>query len=92
MTATLVKMQLPRLSKQASLRALGAGIAWGVIFSGGMIAYARANCGFVCLDDAALMIAISVAAGIVTIGPVAAFGRARSLAKTRLAPVKLEAQ
>ena len=34
MTATLVKMQLPRLSKQASLRALGAGIAWGVIFSG----------------------------------------------------------
>ena len=36
MTATLVKMQLPRLSKQASLRALGAGIAWGVIFSGGI--------------------------------------------------------
>ena len=26
MTATLVKMQLPRLSKQASLRALGAGV------------------------------------------------------------------
>jgi hypothetical protein len=77
MTATLVKMQLPRLSKQASLRALGAGIAWGVIVSGGMIAYARANCGFVCLDDAALMIAISVAAGIVTIGPVAAFGQVR---------------
>jgi len=92
MTATLVKMQLPRLSKQASLRALGAGIAWGVIFSGGMIAYALANCGFVCLDDAVLMTATSIAAGIVTIGPVAAFGQARSLAETRLAPVKLEAQ
>jgi hypothetical protein len=92
MTATLVKMQLPRLSKQASLRALGAGIAWGVIFSGGMIAYALANCGFGCLDDAVLMTATSIAAGIVTIGPVAAFGQARSLAETRLAPVKLEAQ
>jgi hypothetical protein len=77
MTATLLKMELPRLSAHASLRALMAGIAWGVLFSGGMMAYALANCGFVCLDDAAVMTATSVAAGIVTIGPLAAFGRAR---------------
>jgi hypothetical protein len=77
MTATLLKIQLPRLSKRASLRAVIAGIAWGVIFSGGMMAYALAHCGFVCLDDAALMTATSIAAGIVTIGPVAALGRAR---------------
>jgi len=80
MNATLLKMQLPRLTKRASLRAVMAGIAWGFIFSGGMTAYALANCGFVCLDDAALMTATSIAAGIVTIGPVAAFGRARQLA------------
>jgi hypothetical protein len=77
-TATLLKMA--RLSKRASLRAVTAGIAWGVLFSGGMMVYALANCGFVCLDDAALMTATSVAAGIVTIGPVAAFGRAHKLA------------
>jgi hypothetical protein len=75
--AILSKMRLPRLSKRASLRAVTAGIAWGVLFSGSMMVYALANCGFVCLDDAALMTATSVAAGIVTIGPVAAFGRAR---------------
>ena len=76
MTATLLKMELPRLSKRASLRALIAGITWGVIFSGGMIAYGMVNCGFVCLDHAALMTATSTVAGIVTIGPLAAFGRA----------------
>ena len=80
MTAMLLKMSLPRLSMRASLRALMAGSAWGVIFSGGMVAYALANCGFVCLDDAAWMTATSVAAGIVTIGPLAAFGRALELA------------
>ncbi len=77
MTAMLLKMPLPRLSKRASLRALMAGSAWGLIFSGGMTAYALANCGFVCIEDAALTTAISVTAGIVTIGPLAAFGRAR---------------
>jgi hypothetical protein len=76
MTAALLKMELPRLTRRASLRAVMAGIAWGVLFSGGMMVYALANCGFVCLDDAALMTATSVAAGIVTIGPLAAFGRA----------------
>ena len=80
MTAALLKVELPRLSKRASLRAVTAGSAWGVIFSGGMMVYALANCGFVCFDDAALMTATSVAAGIVTIGPVAAFGRAHELA------------
>jgi len=77
MTAALLKLELPRLSRHAILRALVAGSAWGVMFAGGMMAYALANCGFVCLDDAALMTATSVAAGIVTIGPLAAFGPAR---------------
>ena len=77
MTAALLRLELPRLSRHAALRALMAGSAWGLIFSGGMTAYALANCGFVCLDDAALMTATSVAAGIVTVGPLAAFGRAR---------------
>jgi hypothetical protein len=77
MTAALLKLELPRLSRHAALRALLAGSAWGVMFAGGMMAYALAKCGFVCLDDAALMTATSVAAGIVTIGPLATFGRAR---------------
>ena len=80
MTATFLKMELPRVRAHATLRGLMAGIAWGVIFSGGMMAHALANCGFVCLDDAALMTTTSVMAGIVTIGPVAAFGRAHELA------------
>ena len=77
MTAALLRLELPRLSRHAALRALMAGSAWGVMFAGGMMAYALTNCGFVCFKDAALMTAISVAAGIVTIGPLASFGRAR---------------
>ena len=77
MTAALLKLELPRLSRHAALRALMAGSAWGLMFAGGMMAYALANCGFVCIEDAALTTAISVTAGIVTIGPLAAFGRAR---------------
>ena len=75
--AALLRLELPRLSRHAALRALSAGSAWGVMFAGGMTALAFANCGFVCLEDAALMTAISVAAGIVTIGPLAALGRPR---------------
>ena len=77
MTAALLRLELPRLSRHAALRALMAGSAWGVIFAVGMMAYVLSSCGFICLDDAALMTATSVAGGILTIGPLAAFGLTR---------------
>ena len=77
MRTGVLKLEWPRLSRHAALRALTAGSAWGIMFAGGMMAYALTTCGFVCLEDAALMTATSVAGGILTIGPLAAFGRAR---------------
>ena len=64
-----------RLDRHAALRMLGAGSAWGLIMAGGFVGYALWSCGGVCLEDAALTTVTSIAAGILTIGPLAAFGR-----------------
>ncbi len=64
-----------RLDRRAALRMLVAGSAWGVVMAAGFVGYALWNCGGVCLEDAALTTSTCIAAGIVTIGPLAAFGR-----------------
>jgi hypothetical protein len=64
-----------RLDRHATLRMLIAGSAWGVIMATGFVGYALWSCGGVCLEDAALTTVTSIAAGILTIGPLAAFGR-----------------
>lgn len=67
-------LRLPsRLSGRLALRAIGAGAAWGAIFTAGMTAYGWASCGIICIDEVAMTATISMAAGIVTIGPLAAF-------------------
>ena len=64
-----------RLDRHAALRMLGAGSAWGLIVAGGFVGYALWSCGTVCAEDLALSAAVSSVAGILTIGPLAAFGR-----------------
>ncbi len=70
----------PRLDASALRRAVLTGSAWGLIMAAGMTALDAARCGFVCLDAAAFNAAVAVAAGIVTIGPLAALGRRRRAA------------
>lgn len=65
---------LQRLDRRAALRMLGAGSAWGVVMATGFVGYALWSCGGVCLEDAALTTSTSIVAGILTIGPLAAFG------------------
>jgi hypothetical protein len=66
-------LRLPRLTGRGALRAVTAGSAWGAFFTAGTAAYGWASCGIICIDEVATTAAISVAAGIVTIGPLAAF-------------------
>jgi hypothetical protein len=64
-----------RLDRGAALRMLAAGTAWGIAMTAGFAGLALWDCGTVCPDDVALTAATSIAAGILTIGPLAAFGR-----------------
>lgn len=56
-------------------RAVMAGTAWGVAMGLGLSAMAFADCGTICLSDVAFTTALATGAGIVTIGPLAAFRR-----------------
>jgi hypothetical protein len=62
-----------RLGRDTVARMLGAGTIWGLTFSAGLFALGAPACGLPCPHDIAITTAISVAAGILTIGPVAAF-------------------
>jgi hypothetical protein len=59
----------------AARRAILAGSGWGAAMGVGLPALTFFHCGTICLSDVAWTGAISIAAGIVTIGPLAAFGR-----------------
>ena len=63
------------LTKREPLRALAAGTAIGVVLTAGFTAMAAWQCGSVCLPEVVDNAVLSLAAGIVGIGPVAAYGR-----------------
>lgn len=64
-------------TKRELLRALVAGVAFGVIITAGFTALAAWECGGVCLPEVAGNAVLSFAAGIVGLGPVAAYGGRR---------------
>jgi hypothetical protein len=64
-----------RLTRNESLRMLMAGTAWGVAVSAGLAGMTFWNCGMICQDDLIKTTAVSVAAGILAIGPLAAYGQ-----------------
>ena len=71
-------LRLPRdlaLPPRALRRGLIAGTAWGVAMGALLTAQAAWSCDVLCLSDAALTTAFSIAAGLCTIGPLAAFRR-----------------
>ena len=67
-----------RLSRQESLRALAAGLAWGLATSAGLAGLSVWNYGFLCLDDVVMTTATAVVVGILAFGPLAAYGRRRA--------------
>jgi hypothetical protein len=76
MTATAITARLaPFMTRAALTRAVVAGTAWGLIMGSGLALLSLRDCGGICVPDAALTTAISIVAGILTIGPVAALGR-----------------
>jgi hypothetical protein len=64
-----------RLTRNEALRMLIAGAAWGVAVSAGLTGMTFWNCGMICRHDLVVTTALSVAAGIIAIGPLAAYGR-----------------
>ena len=66
-----------RLSKADVRRACLAGAAWGIALSGGLAALSAWQCGGVCLPELAVNTGLAVAAGMLAIGPLAAYGGRR---------------
>ena len=78
MTALAARFALPRPPRplpQALGRAVLAGLAWGVPVAVALSALVAWRCGDICLADLAANTALCVAAGTLTLGPLAAFGR-----------------
>ena len=71
--ATLHFLRLPRFTRRSAWRAVNAGIGWGILFTAGTAAYAWWSCGIICIDEVAITAALAMTAGVVTIGPLAAF-------------------
>jgi len=71
MTTTLAL----RLDRTALLRGALAGSAWGLALSAGFFGIALWQCGLPCPDDIAFTTLVSVATGLVTIGPLAIFAK-----------------
>lgn len=59
-----------QLPQGAAFRMVAAGTLWGLLLSGGLLTLTYYNCSAICLGDAFVTTALSVAAGIGTIGPV----------------------
>jgi integral membrane sensor domain MASE1 len=64
-----------RLTRNEALRMLIAGATWGVAVSASLTGMTLWNCGMICQHDLIVTTALSVAAGIIAIGPLAAYGR-----------------
>jgi hypothetical protein len=64
-----------KLTKRDCLRGVLAGSVWGLALTAGLTAVTAWSCGGICLPEVATNAGLSVAAGILGIGPVAAYGR-----------------
>ena len=73
--AQRIPARRPTLAPDALRRGLIAGSAWGVSMAALLIAREFVTCGGICVTDAVFTTALSTAAGVLTIGPLAAFGR-----------------
>lgn len=73
MTAWALRLRRTRplqLPQGPVFRMIAGGTLWGLMLSGGLLALTYFNCNVVCLGNALVTTALSVTAGIATIGPV----------------------
>jgi hypothetical protein len=79
MTITALRLPGLRLPGPPSVavlqRGIIAGAAWGLIMGLGLPLMTFLNCGVICLSDVVFTTAVSIVAGIATIGPLAAYRR-----------------
>lgn len=77
MTALGLSRLLPwRTFDRASIaRGLGFGTLWGVTVAGALLGLSFYQCGTICLGQITETTALSVAAGLLTIGPLTMFRR-----------------
>ena len=66
-----------KLTKREVIRGLAAGLVFSVILTAGFAAMAAWECGGICLLEVADNAMLSFAAGILGLGPVAAYGGRR---------------
>jgi len=66
------------LTRRDIARGLAAGAAFGLILTTGFAAMSAWECGGVCLPEVAGNAVLSLAAGLIGLGPVAAYGGRRS--------------
>jgi hypothetical protein len=68
-----------RLDRARVLRGIAAGVAWGGTVSAALLALSFYQCGTICFGQIVDTTALSVAAGIVAIGPLATVRRAAAV-------------
>ncbi len=59
-----------RLPGGPAFRAIAGGTLWGLCLSGGLLTVSYQSCSTICPGDALITTAMSLVAGIITIGPV----------------------
>lgn len=70
-----LKLPWPVLDRATILRGAKAGAAWGVTIAGALLGISFYQCGTICLGQVIDTTALSLASGMMTIGPLALFGR-----------------
>ena len=66
-----------KLDRAGLARGIAAGMVWGIAVSGALLALSFHQCGTICLSQIVDTTLLSVFAGIVAIGPVAAMRRSQ---------------
>jgi hypothetical protein len=63
----------PALTPRMALRGASAATAWGLLFAAGLSVMQFSQYGVICAGDIATTTGLSIVAGLLTIGPLAAF-------------------
>ena len=76
-STTLANLKLVafRPTRRDLWRGVAAGTIWGLTLTAGLAAMTAWQCGGLCLPEVAVNTVLSVAGGILGIGPIAAYGR-----------------
>lgn len=72
---TTLTLPWRKLDRATVLRGIAAGTAWGAVVAAALLGLSFYRCGGVCLGQIVETTALSVAVGVVAIGPVAVFRR-----------------